>query len=506
MERGAVEADAPTAAPFEAVPDDRCRPPPQGSGALLDEEFAAAAPYPCSSCAAFHGNESGFCSACSETWLPPDVAARAARLQRRAYLALITVIMSYFETDDRFVVSIFCGSTTLIVFFWFLCKSVATAAPEWITALVALVSLVAYFIPAIRRTVVLVEDVDAISSLFDRASMQHLEGVSDADMGPAERKHAGGLLQPTDDLRQLYAMARARIDSFELQVVEHLARAGRSPTERSRETRGPKLKGLLRAREKISMDYEGDVRRLRDVLRASIVCETAAELQMLGKELAALEAAGTIRVIQIKNRFLGSPTPSGYRDVNVSMSYHGLLCEIQIHLEPILAIADQQHVAYEAARELDLMGALEKPTEATHETSSRPLRWGYVAARLVPAVLSAAIGWLYVDAFVLKGANSLVTRVDLLPTRGFSSPYVVLRLYGLALAAPYAANTFLLLRAAGCFGERARCQRREKTRVALLYERYFGYEGTYFVWKVFWFQMFEVVLQAYVAPQGQSAA
>ena len=253
MESSTVEAGAPAA----AVPDDRCRPPPQGSGALLDEEFAAAAPYPCSSCAAFHGNESGFCSACSETWLPPDVAARAARLQRRAYLALITVIMSYFETDDRFVVSIFCGSTTLIVFFWFLCKSVATAAPEWITALVALVSLVAYFIPAIRRTVVLVEDVDAISSLFDRASMQHLEGVSDADMGPAERKHAGGLLQPTDDLRQLYAMARARIDSFELQVVEHLARAGRSPTERSRETRGPKLKGLLRAREKISMDYQG---------------------------------------------------------------------------------------------------------------------------------------------------------------------------------------------------------------------------------------------------------
>jgi hypothetical protein len=77
---------------------------------------------------------------------------------------------------------------------------------------------------------------------------------------------------------------------------------------------------------------------------------------------------------------MGVPTPSGYRDINMSMIYHGLLCEIQIHLEPILAIADQQHVAYEAARELDLMGALEKPTEATHETSSRPLRWSYVAA------------------------------------------------------------------------------------------------------------------------------
>jgi len=246
-------------------------------------------------------------------------------------------------------------------------------------------------------------------------------------MGPAERKHAGGLLQPTDDLRQLYAMARARIDSFELQVVEHLARAGRSPTERSRETRGPKLKGLLRGREKISMDYEGDVRRLRDVLRASIVCETAAELQMLGKQLAALEAAGTIRVIQIKNRFIGAPTPSGYRDINISMIYYDLLCEIQIHLEPILAIADQQHVAYEAARELDLMGVLEKPaTDGPSEASSRRPRVGYVIARLVPAVLSAVIGWLYVDAFVLKGIDSLVTRAALLPTRGFSRPYVVL--------------------------------------------------------------------------------
>ena len=49
MESRAVEA------PAAAVPDDRCRPPPQTSGALLDEEFAAAAPYPCSSCAAFHG-------------------------------------------------------------------------------------------------------------------------------------------------------------------------------------------------------------------------------------------------------------------------------------------------------------------------------------------------------------------------------------------------------------------------------------------------------------------
>ena len=490
MESLTAEAGAPAA----AVPDDRCRPPPQASGALLDEAEAAAAPYPCGYCGAFHGSETGYCAACSRSWLKPEIAARAARFQRRAYLALVTLLMSYFETNDKAVLSVFCGSIGLVVFFWFLTKSVATAAPEWIAPLVILSLAAVYMIPTMRRMVVLIEDVDEISALFERTWREH---ENDEKKGPAPAKLAGALSQPTADLRRLYVLARARVGGFEVDVVECLARAGSTPAESSRETRGPQLKGLLRAREKIAMDYGGDASHLRDILRASIVCETVDELRTLGDELAALETAGTVRVVQVKNRFIGAPTPSGYRDVNVSTIYHGLLCEIQIHLEPILAIADQQHVAYEAARELDLMGALEKPTEATHETSSRPLRWGYVAARLVPAVLSAVIGWLYVDAFVLKGADSLVARAMLLPTRGFSRPYVVLRLYGLALAAPYAANTFLLLRAAGCFGERARCQRREKTRVALLYERYFGYEGTYFVWKVFWFQMFEVVLQAY---------
>ena len=93
-----------------AVPDDRCRPPPQVSGALLDESEAAANPYPCGYCAAFHGSETGFCAACSRSWLKPEIASRAARFQRRAYLALVTLLMSYFETNDKAVLSVFCGS------------------------------------------------------------------------------------------------------------------------------------------------------------------------------------------------------------------------------------------------------------------------------------------------------------------------------------------------------------------------------------------------------------
>ena len=55
---------------------------------------------------------------------------------------------------------------------------------------------------------------------------------------------------------------------------------------------------------------------------------------------------------------------------------------------------------------------------------------------------------------MLKGAGLVVKNAELLPTRGFSPPFVTLRLYGLCLAAPYATNTFILLRAAGAFGAR----------------------------------------------------
>ena len=88
----------------------------------------------------------------------------------------------------------------------------------------------------------------------------------------------------------------------------------------------------------------------------------------------------------------------------------------------------------------------------------------YLVARMVPAALSVVIGWLYIDAFVFKGANLIVKRADLLPTRGFGPPYVLLRVYGLILAAPYWANAYLLCRAAGFFGEKARQQRHENAR------------------------------------------
>ena len=120
------------------------------------------------------------------------------------------------------------------------------------------------------------------------------------------------------------------------------------------------------------------------------------------------------------------------------------------------------------------MGALAEPPAP--EARARP-RAVHNAARLVPLAMSLTMALLYVDAFVLKGASVLIERVTTLPTRGFSPPFVLLRFYGLVLALPYLVISYMLVRASGAFGEAARLAHHKKTRVALLYERHFGYDG-----------------------------
>ena len=112
------------------------------------------------------------------------------------------------------------------------------------------------------------------------------------------------------------------------------------------------------------------------------------------------------------------------------------------------------------------------------------------------ALLSLFVAVLYLDVLTLKGLRLFVRRAEPATWRGFEQPFVVHRVYGIALAAPYLANVYMLMRAAGLFGEAAKDARRERTRIGLLYERYFGYEGSHFVWKVFCFQTAEVALQA----------
>ena len=143
------------------------------------------------------------------------------------------------------------------------------------------------------------------------------------------------------------------------------------------------------------------------------------------------------------------------------------------------------------------MGVLEKPDPSLSEAAPIEMKVAYNLARFVPALLSLFIAILYLDVFTFKGLRLIVRRADPDTWRGFGKPYLVHRVYGIALAAPYLANVYMLARAAGLFGEAAKDARHGRTRVGLLYEKYLGYEGSHFVWKVFCFQTVEVALQAW---------
>ena len=156
-------------------------------------------PYPCGGCAAFHDDESGFCAQCSRRRLvPPHTVAMLARAQRRFYLALLTLIMSMFETSDKVIIATFTASTTLVVLLWFLTKAVASQERrgEWITGLVLVIVAAVCCGPVVRRMIRSIEAVDAISGEFEAASMKLLADRDESQRGPASFKPSAPPRQP----------------------------------------------------------------------------------------------------------------------------------------------------------------------------------------------------------------------------------------------------------------------------------------------------------------------
>ncbi|CAB1108962.1 unnamed protein product [Ectocarpus sp. CCAP 1310/34] len=94
------------------------------------------------------------------------------------------------------------------------------------------------------------------------------------------------------------------------------------------------VKSLESTRRKATMSYGGDVRRLADMARVSVICDTPEALELACKDL------------------MESIEPSGYRNVEVNTVVSAHLCEIQLHLESFFELKDAQHEVYEWAREL----------------------------------------------------------------------------------------------------------------------------------------------------------
>ena len=80
------------------------------------------------------------------------------------------------------------------------------------------------------------------------------------------------------------------------------------------------------------LDYSGDWKQLRDVLRGRVVVDDAHDL---GRCCDALQER--VQVVSVKNRFRGAACGSGYRDLNiVAKDDDAFLFEVQIHLKDVL--------------------------------------------------------------------------------------------------------------------------------------------------------------------------
>lgn len=105
----------------------------------------------------------------------------------------------------------------------------------------------------------------------------------------------------------------------------------------------PGLKSFDRTKDKVDLDYQGDWKKLTDLVRGSISFQTMDDLVkgvFLFKNFLPLEA--------VKDRIY-SPTPSGYRDILALFRdpENGIVGEIQFHLCHILRAKEEAHVLYE---------------------------------------------------------------------------------------------------------------------------------------------------------------
>ena len=111
-------------------------------------------PCECKGCTKLHGNKSGCCAEHSNVWPPPGLEKRVRRAGRQVQLLLITLVMSYLETDDKLLLVGFAGSVALICVLYVVTWCVARPADglRW-AALAVVVLAIGFAVWCIPRIV-----------------------------------------------------------------------------------------------------------------------------------------------------------------------------------------------------------------------------------------------------------------------------------------------------------------------------------------------------------------
>ncbi|MBY5921231.1 hypothetical protein [Ferrimonas balearica] len=181
------------------------------------------------------------------------------------------------------------------------------------------------------------------------------------DLFAISPKRTDRALQPHTDFDDLYRQANAA--QFELvQLTRHVAFI--SDTEAVL----PGIKSRNRAEAKLEGELDGDVSRLTDLARTSLVAEDIGSLVTAYEQL-----ESRVEVVAVKNRFK-QPKANGYRDLNllVRLPQSDMVAEVQIHLAPIAAIKNgAEHDIYEQIQNLERRAKEQPLTELEQKRIAR---------------------------------------------------------------------------------------------------------------------------------------
>jgi len=108
------------------------------------------------------------------------------------------------------------------------------------------------------------------------------------------------------------------------------------------------LKSRKRSIEKAIVDYDGDIKKVKDILRGSIVSRVYGRIDNIVQDI-----KKNFDVIRIKDRFK-SPRENEYRDLLINVKINDVIAEIQVHIKELLKVKNYiNHLFYEIARTIN---------------------------------------------------------------------------------------------------------------------------------------------------------
>ena len=196
------------------------------------------------------------------------------------------------------------------------------------------------------------------SNASSKAGTNHLK-----ENGVWSQEHIDKL--PKDkqkELTEIYEKAAANKDKFDANNADIAKQLGGTADV-------VKLKGTKRAVEKTLADYDGDVSKVKDLLRTTIHINSLKDTDK-AIDLVKAKYGEPIKLKNTLNPSTESVGGTGYRDVNMVFEMNGSYVEIQVNMDTMLKIKNGEgHAIYEEIRAIQGKASAEKRPMTKSETN-----------------------------------------------------------------------------------------------------------------------------------------